>query len=101
LSDKILKCLFNFLKLINSYCAVCELGKCTRLSFNLSNHKSEKYFDLIHSDVWGPTSIESFNVYKYFIIFIDDFSKITWLYLMKNKSEVFVHFQDFYNFIEN
>jgi hypothetical protein len=93
--------LFDFSNLNNSSCEVCKLGKCTKLSFNLSTYKSEKLFDLIHSNVWGPAPIESFNGYKYFIIFIDDFSKITWLYLMKNKSEVFSHFQDFYYFIEN
>jgi IS30 family transposase len=49
----------------------------------------------------GPTSIESFDGYRYFIIFIDDYTKITWLYLMKNKTEVFSYFQKFYNFIVN
>jgi transposase InsO family protein len=80
---------------------VCKLGKHTRLPFYSSNCKSEKPFDLIHSDVWGPAPIESFNGNKYFVLFIDDFSRTTWLYLMKNKSEVFSHFQEFYNFVEN
>jgi GAG-pre-integrase domain len=73
LSNKILKYLFDFLNLDNSSCEVCKLGKYTRLPFNLSICKSEKPFDLIHSDVWDPTPIESFNGYKYFIIFIDNF----------------------------
>jgi Integrase core domain len=63
--------------------------------------KVKKPFELIHSDVWGPAPIESFNGYRYFIIFIDDFSKTTWLYLMKNKSKVFSKFQEFYTFVEN
>jgi hypothetical protein len=36
-----------------------------------------------------------------FIIFIDNFSKLTCLYLMKQKSEVLSFFQEFSNFIEN
>jgi transposase InsO family protein len=44
--------------------------------------------------------MNSYNDYRYFVIFIDDFSRTTWLYLMKNKSEVFSHFQKFSNFIE-
>jgi transposase InsO family protein len=48
----------------------------------------------------GPAQIDSFNGYKYFIIFIDDFSRTTWLYLLKNKSEVFSYFQEFYNFMK-
>jgi hypothetical protein len=51
--------------------------------------------------VWGPASIESFNSYRYFATFIDDFSKMTWLHVMKNKNEVFSLFQEFYNFVEN
>ena len=42
----------------------------------------------------------SYNGFKYYVIFIDDFSRATWIYLMKNKSEVFFHFQNFVNFIE-
>jgi GAG-pre-integrase domain len=88
-SDKILKCIFDFPKLDNSNCETCKLGKHTRLPFSLSNYKSEKPFDLIHSDVWGPAPIESYNGFKYFIIFIDDFSKTIWIYLLKNKGGVF------------
>jgi hypothetical protein len=57
-------------------------------------------FELIHSDVWGPALIISYNDYRYYIIFIDDFSKTTWLYLMKNKSNVFSYFLIFTNLVE-
>ena len=100
-SDKILKCIFDFKQLDCSSCEICKLGKHTRLPFSLSNCKSKKPFEIIHSDVWGPAPIESFNGYKYFVIFIDDFSRTTWLHLLKNKSEVFSQFQEFYNFVEN
>jgi transposase InsO family protein len=57
-------------------------------------------FELVHSDVWGPAPIILYNDYRYYVIFIDDFSKTTWLYLMKNKSEVFSHFLTFTNLVE-
>jgi Integrase core domain len=57
-------------------------------------------FELVYSNVWGPAPIISYNDYRYYVIFIDDFSKITWLYLMKNKSEVFSHFVTFTNLVE-
>jgi Integrase core domain/GAG-pre-integrase domain len=100
-SDRVLKCLFDFPKLDCSSCEICNLGKHTRLPFKLSNCTSNEPFELVHSDVWGPAPIDSYNGYKYFVIFIDDFTKVTWLYLMKNKSEVFSFFQEFCNFIEN
>jgi hypothetical protein len=51
--------------------------------------------------VWGPASTISYNEFRYFIIFIDDFSRSTWLYLLKSIDEVFNYFQEFNNRIEN
>jgi hypothetical protein len=48
--------------------------------------------DLVFSDVWGPSAVESIGRYKYYASFIDDFSKYTWFYLIKKKSDVFQAF---------
>jgi transposase InsO family protein len=81
-------------------CDVCEFGKLTRNSYVSSGHKSSCGFDLIHSDIWGHRSTNSMNGYRYFVIFIDCFSRVTWVYLMKNKSEVFACFKDFHRSIQ-
>jgi hypothetical protein len=73
----------------------------TRPPFSLSLSKSNAHFELIHSDVWGPSSIDLYNNFKYFITFIDDFSRATWLFLLKSKVEVFDYFQEFLNQVEN
>jgi hypothetical protein len=52
-------------------------------------------FERVHYNVWGPT-IESFDGYKYFITIVDDFSRVTWIYLLKFKSEVVDVFKDFH-----
>jgi GAG-pre-integrase domain len=62
-SDKILKSIFDFKGLDSSNCEIYKLGKHTRLPFDSSNYKSKKSFELIHSDVWDPAPIESFNGY--------------------------------------
>jgi Integrase core domain len=72
----------------------------TRLSFPSSTNKSKALFVLVHSDVWGPVPIISYNGFKYFVIFIDDFSRTTWLYLLRIKNEVFNYFVAFTNRIE-
>jgi hypothetical protein len=53
----------------------------------------------VFSDVWGP-ACESISRYKYYVSFIDDFSKFIWIYLLKHKSEVFQKFHDFQNLVE-
>ena len=45
-------------------------------------------FDLIHSDIWGPSPTATLGGSKYFVIFVDDFSRYTWIYLMHNHSEL-------------
>jgi Integrase core domain len=100
-SDKILNSFLKFSLKKCIDCDVCKLAKQTRLPFSLSNSKSEALFDLIHSDIWGPASTILYNGFRYFVIFIDDFSRSTWLYLLKSKDEVFNCFQEFNNRIEN
>jgi Integrase core domain len=99
-SNQVLNKLF-FYNLDSSDCDIYKLSKQTRLLFPLSTSVSEKYFDLIHSDVWGLAPIDSYNHFKYFITFIDNFSRTTWVYLLKAKNEVFSYFQEFYKFVEN
>ena len=60
------------------------------------NNRASTPFELVHSDVWGPCPIVSPTGFRYFVTFVDDYSQITWLYLMKNPSEVFSHFHAFY-----
>ena len=52
-------------------------------------------FVLVHSDVWGPSRVVSILGFQYFVTFIDNYSRYTWLYLMKNRSELFTIFESF------
>ena len=58
------------------------------LPFNNSDSIAKAPFDLIHSDIWGPSPNPTMGGSRYFVIFVDDFSRYTWIYLMKNRSEL-------------
>jgi hypothetical protein len=60
---------------------------------------SKNPLELVFSDVWGAT-LESVGRKKYHVSFIDDFSKFTWIYLIKFKSEVFAKFLEFQTLVE-
>ena len=55
----------------------------------------------MHSDVWGPAPITSINSTRFYVSFIDDFSKFTWFFPLKHKSQVLPTFIHFKTTIEN
>ena len=57
--------------------------------------------ELIYTDVYGPMRTPSHENNRYFILFIDDFSRMTWVYFLKEKSEVFGVFKKFKALAEN
>jgi hypothetical protein len=78
-----------------SICDACQLAKSHQLPYSSSVHHSSSPLDLIFFDVWGPAPT-SVGGYKYYISFIDDFSKFSWIYLMHDRSEpphIFMQFK--------
>ena len=76
-------------------------GKNTKNTFPSSESKAKGILEIIHFDVCGPMSSISLSGYVYYVSFIDDFSRKTWIYFMKNKYEVFNKFKEFKALIEN
>ena len=58
-----------------------------KLPFTFSSIKSVRYFELLHIDVWGPYKVPTHAGYRYFLTIVDDFSRATWVFFMKVKSE--------------
>ena len=82
-------------------CRGCALGKFTKASFPNSNNRSARVLDLVHIDVCGPMSCTSLSGCEYYLTFIDDHSRKTWIYFLKVKSEVFKRSQEFKDLVEN
>jgi hypothetical protein len=82
-------------------CEGCALGKFTEASFPNSDTRSAGVLDLVHTDVGGPMSRASLSGREYYLTFIDDYSRKTWIYFLKTKSEVFKRFQEFKALVEN
>ena len=70
-------------------CDYCLLGKQHRVSFSSKSAKKSEILELVYYDVCGPIEVEIISGYKYFVTFIDDTSRKTWVYLLKSKDQVF------------
>ena len=85
----------------NQVCEGCLLGKQFKMSFpKESSTRARKPLELIHTDVCGPIKPRSLGKNNYFLLFIDDFSRKTWVYFLKEKSEVFANFKKFKALVE-
>jgi GAG-pre-integrase domain len=74
-------------------CEGCVLGKHPRNYFPKEvNYRAKKVLELVHTDICGPITPNLLGKHRYFITFIDDFSRRTWVYFLKEKSEVFFYF---------
>jgi len=79
-----------FINHLKQPCKECPLGKHHRSSFpKESTFRAFEPLQLVHTNICGPISPNSFGESKYFLTFTDNFSRKTWVYFLKNKSEVF------------
>jgi 5'-3' exoribonuclease 2 len=71
------------------------VGKQHRVAFkSQAPHKKPKVLDLVHSDVC-KMFVRSMGGAKYFVTFIDDFSRKVWVYVFKTKDQVLSLFKQF------
>ena len=86
-------------KHVSAVCDAYQQGKSHQVPFSESSHVVYKPLELAFSDVWGhaQTFVRGYN---YYVSFIDGYSRFTWLYLLKRKSDVFNVFLQFQAHVE-
>lgn len=82
-------------------CAICLKGRQSRFPFSSNGTRAQEMLELVHSDVCGPMKHTSNGGARYFLIFIDDFSRKVFVFFLKAKSDVYQKFIDFVVFAEN
>lgn len=76
------------------FCEACVEGKQHKTKFNTSTSRCEEILGLVHSDVCGKVDPSSLGGAQYFLTFIDDHSRYTWVYVLKTKDQVFEKFKE-------
>ncbi|GJZ22327.1 retrovirus-related pol polyprotein from transposon TNT 1-94 [Tanacetum coccineum] len=83
------------------FCENCVLGKSHRVRFGVGRHTTQGVVDYIHSDLWGPSQVESLGGKRYFLSIIDDYSRRVWVYILRFKHEAFGKFKEWKQLVEN
>jgi hypothetical protein len=79
----------------------CIYGKKNWFTFPYGDTKKKGSMELIHSGVLGHVLIPSLGGSLYYVSFIDNFSRKTWIYFLRKKSKVFDKFKEFKSLVEN
>lgn len=82
-------------------CKICTQCKRTHLPFKKDGIRAVSLLQIIQSDVCGPMYENSIGGAKYYVSFIDDFSRKVFVYIIKQKSQVFECFKKFKALVEN
>ncbi|KAL2229041.1 UNVERIFIED_CONTAM: Retrovirus-related Pol polyprotein from transposon RE1 [Sesamum indicum] len=83
------------LQCVSNPCEICPLAKMQKLPFESSKIRSKSVFSLVHLDIWGPYKVPTTFGCHYFLTIVDDFSRSTWTFFMKYKSQTLETFQNF------
>jgi hypothetical protein len=84
------------------FCEHCVYGKHKRLRFlKVRKEKKSEKLELVHTDVWGSAQVSSLGGSRYYVTFIDDATRKTWVYCIRQKSDVFDTFKKWKALVEN
>jgi len=89
------------IELQETVCEGCTLGKHHRNSFPVGRSwRASHPLELVHSDLCDPMHTTSIGGNRYFLTFIDDYSKKTWVFFLKEKLKVYEYFKSFKALVE-
>nr|GEV05391.1 putative ribonuclease H-like domain-containing protein [Tanacetum cinerariifolium] len=87
----------------NHTCVACCKGKQPKASYKVINDVSSisEPLQLLHMDLFGPTSIRSIDHKYYCLVITDDYSRFCWVFFLEHKDETYPILKDFINLVEN
>ncbi|GJT10156.1 retrovirus-related pol polyprotein from transposon TNT 1-94 [Tanacetum coccineum] len=90
------------LKFDQHFCGACKIGKQYHASHKAKNIVSTtRCLELLHMDLFGPSSVRSYGGNRYTLVIVDDYSRYTWTRFLKDKTEAFDQFKIFSKKIQN
>jgi hypothetical protein len=85
----------------NTLCKHCQQGKQTKTRFKSKEYLTTKPLEIVHTDLVGPTTTKGLKGESYFMLLVDDYTRMTTVFFLKNKSEAFENFKIYKEMVEN
>jgi len=76
-------------------CESCLEGKMTKRPFSAKGYRAKNLINLVHTNVCGPMNVQARGGYENFMMFTNDYSRYSYVYLMSKKLEAFERFKEF------
>lgn len=93
--------LFHHKNTRDYFCDICQFSKHTRVSYSPRPYKPSSPFTTIHSDIWGPSKVNHLGGHRWFLLLVDEHTRLCWVYLMKSKSKTIPIIKQFHTLIKN
>jgi transposase InsO family protein len=85
----------------NTLCKHCQQGKQRKTGFKSKEYSMTIPLEIVHTDLVGPTTTKGLKGEKYFMLLVDDYTRMTAVFFLRNKLEAFENFKVYKEFVEN
>jgi hypothetical protein len=89
------------MKPTNTLCKQCQQGKQTKTRFKSKEYSTTRPLEIVHIDLVGPITTKSLKGQKYFMLLVHDYTRMTAVFFLRNKSEAFENFKVYKELVEN
>jgi transposase InsO family protein len=91
----------QIMKPTNTLCKYCQPGKQTKTGFKSKEYSTTRPLEIVHTDLVGPTTTKVLKGERYFMLLVDDYTRMIVVCFLKNKSEAFENFKIYKEMVEN
>jgi hypothetical protein len=89
------------MKPTNTLCKHCQQGKKKKTRFKSKEYSTTRPLEIVHTDLVGPSTTKGLKGEKCFMLLVDDYTRITAVFFLKNKSKAFENFKIYKEMVEN
>jgi transposase InsO family protein len=91
----------QIMKPTNTLCKHCQQRKQTKTRFKSKEYSMTRSLEIVHTDLVGPNTTKGLKGERYFMLLVDDYTRMNAVCFLKNKSEDFENFKIYKEMVEN